>query len=102
MRTAIVNIGRIVTGSLYEPVRDGDSILLDEGRIAAVGTLSAKQTDGADVVVDAAGATAIPGLIDSHVHITFGDFTPRQNVVGYLASYLHGGTTTAISAWSRD
>ncbi|HEY7664271.1 MAG TPA: amidohydrolase family protein, partial [Xanthobacteraceae bacterium] len=42
--------------------------------------------------------TAIPGLIDSHVHVTFGDFTPRQQTVGYLESYLHGGVTTAISA----
>ena len=41
---------------------------------------------------------AAPGLIDSHVHITFGDFTPRQNTVGYLHSYLHGGVTTSISA----
>jgi enamidase len=32
------------------------------------------------------------------VHITFGDFTPRQQTVGYLESYLHGGVTTAISA----
>ena len=51
-----------------------------------------------DVVIDAGGAVAIPGLIDSHVHITFGDFTPRQNTVGYLHSYLHGGVTTSISA----
>jgi enamidase len=50
------------------------------------------------VVIDAAGAVAAPGLIDSHVHITFGDYTPRQQTVGYLESYLHGGTTTAISA----
>jgi imidazolonepropionase-like amidohydrolase len=50
------------------------------------------------VVIDAGGMTAIPGLIDSHVHITFGDYTPRQRTVGYLESYLHGGTTTAISA----
>jgi enamidase len=50
------------------------------------------------VVIDADSTTAIPGLIDSHVHITFGDFTPRQNTVGYLESYLHGGVTTAISA----
>jgi enamidase len=42
--------------------------------------------------------TAIPGLIDSHVHVTFGDYTPRQRTVGYLESYLHGGVTTAISA----
>ena len=36
--------------------------------------------------------TAIPGLIDSHVHITFGDFTPRQQTVGYLESYVHAVT----------
>src|SRR5262249_27072845 len=33
-----------------------------------------------------------------HVHITFGDYTPRQRTVGYLESYLHGGVTTSISA----
>jgi enamidase len=31
------------------------------------------------------------------VHVTFGDYTPRQRTVGYLESYLHGGVTTAIS-----
>jgi enamidase len=40
----------------------------------------------------------MPGLIDSHVHITFGDYTPRQKTVGFLESYVHGGVTTAISA----
>jgi enamidase len=49
-------------------------------------------------VLDAGGAGAVPGLIDSHVHITFGDYTPRQQTVGYLESYLHGGTTRAITA----
>ena len=51
-----------------------------------------------DVVIDAGGATVTPGLIDSHVHITFGDYTPRQKTVGFLESYLHGGVTTAITA----
>jgi enamidase len=32
------------------------------------------------------------------VHITFGDYTPRQQTVGYLESYVHGGVTSAISA----
>jgi enamidase len=63
-----------------------------------VGTLSSESTSACDVVVDAAGTTAIPGLIDSHVHIAFGDYTPRQRVVGFLESYLHGGTTTCITA----
>ena len=98
MRIAIVNIGTIVSGDLAEPLIAGDTILTDDDRIAAVGTASAAQVDACDVVIDAGGATAIPGLIDSHVHITFGDFTPRQQTVGYLESYLHGGVTTAISA----
>jgi enamidase len=50
------------------------------------------------VIIDAGGAVVMPGLIDSHVHITFGDYTPRQKTVGFLESYVHGGVTTAISA----
>jgi enamidase len=98
MHAAIVNIGTIVTGDLKSPFAKGDGILMRDGLIAEIGTLSAAAVGACDVVVDAAGTTAIPGLIDSHVHITFGDYTPRQRVVGYLESYLHGGTTTAITA----
>lgn len=98
MRTAIVNIGSIVTGDLAHPFAKGDGILINDGMIVEIGTLSAAAVAGCDVVIDAAGTTAVPGLIDSHVHITFGDYTPRQRVVGYLESYLHGGTTTAITA----
>jgi enamidase len=98
MRTALVNIGRIVTGDWREPFAAGDAILTENGVIAAVGTLSPAELAAADVVIDAGGAIAIPGLIDSHVHITFGDYTPRQRTVGFLESYLHGGVTTAITA----
>jgi enamidase len=98
MKTAIVNLGGIVTGDLKSPFAEGDSILMSDGRIAAVGTLPADQVSACDVVIDADRTIAIPGLIDSQVHITFGDYTPRQRVVGYLESYLHGGTTTSVSA----
>lgn len=98
MKTAVVNLGAIITGDWRDPVASGDSILMADGRITSVGTASASEVEACDVIIDAAGATAIPGLIDSHVHITFGDYTPRQKTVGFLESYLHGGTTTAISA----
>ena len=39
-----------------------------------------------------------PGLIDSHVHPVAGDWTPRQNQINWIDSYLHGGVTTMISA----
>ena len=98
MRTAIVNLGTIVSGDWQSPMARGDTIVMVDGRIENVGTASTAAVESCDVVIDAGGATAIPGLIDSHVHITFGDYTPRQKTVGYLESYVHGGVTTAISA----
>jgi enamidase len=98
VKTAVVNLGRILTGDWRDPFAPGDSILMDEGRITAVGNVAAKDVEAADVVIDADKATAIPGFIDSQVHNTFGDYTPRQKTVGFLESYVHGGVTTAISA----
>ncbi|MGA8616123.1 MAG: amidohydrolase family protein [Xanthobacteraceae bacterium] len=98
MKVAIVNLGTIVSGDWRAPFAIGDTIICEGDRIVLVGTADVAAVESADVVIDAGGMTAIPGLIDSHVHITFGDYTPRQRTVGYLESYLHGGTTTAISA----
>lgn len=98
MKVAIVNIGRIVSGDWHDPFAAGDTIFCEDERITDVGTAAADAVETADVVIDAGGMTAIPGLIDLHVHITFGDYTPRQQTVGYLESYVHGGVTTAISA----
>ena len=98
MKTAIVNIDTIVTGDWRQPSVDGDTIVMDNGMIEVVGTASGKAVSTCDVVIDADGATAVPGFIDSQVHNTFGDYTPRQKTVGFLESYVHGGTTTGISA----
>lgn len=98
MKTAVVNLGSIMSGDLKSPVIPGDTIITNEGLIVSAGTASSNAVENCDVVIDAGGAIAIPGLIDSHVHITFGDYTPRQKTVGFLESYVHGGVTTAISA----
>jgi enamidase len=98
MRTAIVNIGLIVSGDWRDPFVQGDAILTEGGKIVQVGSVADAELATCDVVIDAGGATVIPGLIDSQVHNTFGDYTPRQKTVGFLESYVHGGVTTAISA----
>ena len=93
--TLIRNIGQIVSGDIARPLLDGDSIAIDRGKIAAVG----RGLDGdAETVIDARGSTVVPGLIDSHCHPVFGDFTPRQRTVDFIESGLHGGITTMISA----
>src|SRR6478672_8542169 len=96
MKVAICNIGTILTGDIDSPIGSGDSIVLADGKIISVG--QGGDVAGCDIVIDAAGTIAIPGLIDSHVHITFGDYTPRQNAVGFLESYVQGGITSCISA----
>ncbi len=96
MRTLIRGIGRIVSGDIDAPLLDGDAIRLEDGRIAEIG--AGLDEDGADVVIDAHGSTVLPGLIDSHVHPTVGDFTPRQRTLDFLEASVHGGVTTAISA----
>ena len=95
MRTLVRNIGLLVSGDLRRPVLDADSLVLRDGVIAAVGR---GLDEDADTIIDARGTTVMPGLIDSHVHPVFGDFTPRQRAVDFLDSGLHGGVTTAISA----
>jgi enamidase len=96
MKVAVFNIGTILTGDIGSPVAGGDTIVMADGKIASVG--SEADAADSDVAIDASGMMAMPGLIDSHVHITFGDYTPRQKTVGFLESYVHGGVTTCISA----
>jgi len=98
VKIVITNIGTIVSGDWRNPLIDGDSIAIADGRFTSVGSVSAEEIEACDLLIDANGATACPGLIDSHVHNSFGDYTPKQQAVGFLQSYLHGGTTTCISA----
>ena len=93
----IVNIGTIVSGDLARGVVPGDSILVEDERIARIGDAPETGARDADAVVDARGATVMPGLIDSHCHVVLGDYTPRQKTVDFLDSYVHGGITSVIS-----
>lgn len=97
-KLVIRNIGLMLSGDLDQPILDADALVAVDGKIAAVGRLADLDTDGATTIVDAHGTTLAPGLIDSHVHPVAGDWTPRQNQLGWIDSCLHGGVTTMISA----
>ena len=72
------------------------------GVITAVGREKDCDTAQPQTLIDARGTCVAPGLIDSHVHPVFGDWTPRQSQLGWIDSTMNGGVTTMISAGGSD
>ncbi|HMN63878.1 MAG: amidohydrolase family protein [Burkholderiaceae bacterium] len=97
-KVVIRNVGLMLSGDIDRPILDADTVVVEDGLIAAVGREKDCDTGAAARVVDAKGTALAPGLIDSHVHPVFGDWTPRQNQLGWIESCLHGGVTTMVSA----
>ncbi|MCP5071934.1 MAG: amidohydrolase family protein [Rhodobacteraceae bacterium] len=92
------NIGLMLSGKMESPILNADCIIAIDGKITEFGFEKDLDTEGVDTAVDANGVTLAPGLIDSHVHPVIGDYTPRQQQLGWIDSTLNGGVTTMISA----
>ena len=73
-----------------EKIITGATVVLSDGKIAAVGSNISTPSDAQ--VIDATGDTLMPGLIDSHVHIWTRDV---------LASALAFGVTTELDMFMR-
>jgi len=97
-KVVIRGIGLLLSGDIDRPVLDADTIVSVDGRITQVGRLADCDVEGAATVIDARATCVAPGLIDSHVHPVFGDWTPRQNQLGWIDSTMHGGVTAMVSA----
>jgi enamidase len=97
-KLVIRNIGLLISGDLNHAILDADTVVAIDGRIASIGKEKESDLDEATTLIDANGTALVPGLIDSHVHPVAGDWTPRQNQIGWIDSCLHGGVTTMISA----
>lgn len=65
--------GRIIDGTGVAPI--AASVLIEDGTIAAVGTEADARAAQARSVerMDVAGMTVMPGLIDTHCHLSFDD-----------------------------
>lgn len=97
-KVVIKNIGLLLSGDLDRPILDADTVVVQDGIITAVGKEKDCDIVHADLLIDAQKTCLAPGLIDSHVHPVFGDWTPRQNQLGWIESTMNGGVTTMISA----
>ena len=97
-KLVIRNVGLMLSGDLDRPLHSADTVVAIDGIITAVGREQDIDISHAHTVIDAKGTCLAPGLIDSHVHPVFGDWTPRQSQLGWIDSTLNGGVTTMISA----
>ena len=89
----IRNLAGMVTGKLAEAYVTPEVIRVEDGLITGF-----EPGPDPDAVLDAGGAVVCPGLIDSHAHVVFGDWTPRQGTLGWIESSMHGGVTSMMSA----
>lgn len=97
-KLVIRNIGLLLSGDIGQPILDADTLVATNGKITAIGKSKDVDTSNATLTIEANGTALSPGLIDSHVHPVAGDWTPRQNQIGWIDSCLHGGVTTMVSA----
>lgn len=83
-RPILIDGARLVDGAGSPPVEDGRVVIVGD-RIAAVGPRDRVEAPADAEIVDGAGRTVLPGLIDIHVH----DFTDAN-----MALYVKNGVTS--------
>ena len=84
MKTLISSVGVFNGEILLEGLHD---VVFDDTGILSVQPAGMREAATAEVTLDGTGRTLLPGLIDSHVHIT----DPQQ-----LDQLLDHGVTTAL------
>lgn len=110
MASILIHGGTVVDGT-GAAARPGEDVLVRDGRIAALGADAAAGADEATERVDATGRTVMPGLIDAHTHLTFGEPTGNDELFNHrteayssmLSAYnarkvLRAGVTSVLDA----
>lgn len=81
---ALVN-GTLIDGTGADPVPDA-VIVIQEGRIVAVGSAAGVEIPAEAQIIDVGGATMLPGFFNTHVHDSYSQ--------DYLTSWVQAGVTT--------
>lgn len=67
MKRIFIKNGKIITMAGY--IHENGSILLDSGKILAVGNIQIDESKDDVIVIDARGGWVMPGLIEAHCHM---------------------------------
>jgi len=96
----------VIDGTGAAPQSD-QSIIIDDGKISAVGATASVAVPSGAKVIDAAGKTVIPGLVGMHEHLFYpstgdGPLTAVEQFFSFPPLYLASGVTTARTTGSMD
>ncbi len=91
---------RIITGDDAPPIEDG-VVWVRNGRIVGVGPRASVTLPKGIRVIDVAGATIIPGLIDMHAHASQIEWAPAYLAAGVTTIRDMGGEARFLTAF-RD
>jgi len=91
---ALTNV-RVIDGT-GAPARDGQTVVLREGLIAAVGPAATTPAPAGARVIDLTGKSVMPGLVMLHEHLYYptGPGVYGQLGQSFVRLYLAGGVTT--------
>jgi imidazolonepropionase-like amidohydrolase len=96
---------RVIDGTGAAPV-DNQTVVLDHGKIAAVGSAATVAIPSGAQTLDLTGSTVIPGLVGLHEHLFYpsGGGIPMYNEMAFSFPrlYLASGITTARTGGSLE
>jgi len=96
---------RVIDGT-GAPPREDQTIVIDHGKIAAVGPAASTPAPSGAQVLELAGHTVIPGIVGMHEHLFYpsggGIAQYNEQAFSFPRLYLASGVTTARTAGSLE
>lgn len=92
-RVFAIRNGRLFEGTGAASIEE-DVVLVEGDRVVAAGRAEEVSVPVYAATIDAAGRLIMPGIIDSHVHLT----EPLAEGLDILTQWLHAGVTTLVDS----
>jgi enamidase len=102
--TSVAIVGVRVIDGTGGPARAGQTVVLHDGVIAAVGPSASVPVPAGARILDGAGQTLLPGLVMLHEHLFYPSGQGRYNTnqSSFPPLYLAGGVTTMRTGGSME
>jgi len=101
--TVVLTHARVIDGT-GAPPRENQTVVIRDGRIAALGDAASVQAPAGAQIIDLTGKSVIPGLVMMHEHLYYptGGGTYANLSESFTRLYLAGGVTSMRTAGNSN